>query len=144
MVTNSKVNSYFLGFLSLSFEDSDVTREKRHAFLKLQVFQPNGRLLWGFVYVSCGQFDQWSTSWFCCSLPVLWGLQVKPPFCQSGWSRLRAMLRSWLSRTFAFFLSSLMQHFTLTCNDALCFVCFFSLHFWWSQLNEWCSVWETI
>lgn len=81
-----------------------MTREKRHAFLKLRVFQPNGRLLWGFVYVSCGQFDQWSTSWFCCSLPVLWGLQVKPPFCQSGWSRLRAMLRSWLSRTFAFFI----------------------------------------
>lgn len=100
----SKVNSYFLCFLSLSFEDYDVTREKRHAFLKLRVFQPNGRLLWGFVYVSCGQFDQWSTSWFCCSLPVLWGLQVKPPSCQSGWSRLRATLRSWLSRTFAFFI----------------------------------------
>lgn len=96
--------------------------EKRHAFLKLQVLQPNGRLLGGFVFVSCGQFDRWSTSWFCCSLLVLWGLQVKPPIGQIGRSRLKATLRSWLNRTYAVFPPSCSIFLPLTCKDALCFV----------------------
>lgn len=117
--------------------------EKRHAFLKLQVLQPNGRLLGGFVFVSCGQFDRWSTSWFCCSLLVLWGLQVKPPIGQSGRSRLKATLRSWLNRTYAvfpppcsIFLPYLQRCIVLCSFVSYRFISGGSL----SQLDEWHSV----
>lgn len=66
----------------------------------------------------------WSTSWFCWSLLVLWGLQVKPPFHQSGRSRTKATLRSWLNRTSAVFLLH-AAFLSLTCKETLCFVSFF-------------------
>lgn len=54
-------------------------KKKEPYFYEITSFTPNGHLLGGFFFFSCGQFDRWSTSWFCWSLLVLWGLQVKPP-----------------------------------------------------------------
>lgn len=67
-------------------------------FLKLQVLHLTGIFTEGLLF-SRGHFDQLSTSRFCWSLPVLWGLQVKPrlttsdeagqkPCSGAGWTGL--------------------------------------------------------
>lgn len=56
-----------------------MTRNKSRTFMKLQILHPTGIFSDGFCF-SCGPCDRWSTSCFCWTLLVLWGLQVKPLF----------------------------------------------------------------
>lgn len=121
------VNSYFLSS-TFFFKTLRCDMKKRGTSLWNYKFYT----LWTpfrrfFFFLSCGQFDQWSTSWFCCSPPVLWGLQVKPPFHQPGRSRMKATLRSWLNRTSAVFLlhAAFLSPPDLQRNIVLCFSLFF-------------------
>lgn len=75
--SQSKVIPYFPSFL---FKKKSWWHEtKSRTFMKLQFYTQWTSFKEGCFFFSCGQFDQWSTSWFCRSLLVLWGLQVKPP-----------------------------------------------------------------
>lgn len=150
MATNSEQGKFLFSLFPFFFKTSRCDMKKKEAHLyEITSFTPYGHLL-GVFFSFFSSFPlvvsltMWSTSWFCWSLLVLWGLQVKPPFHQSGRSRTKATLRSWLNRTSAVFLLH-AAFLSLTCKETLCFVSFFFCNCFssgvsFSQHDECCSV----